>query len=226
MTLRTLLRTEDLSVRFGSTDALTAVSVEIAAGEFVAVVGASGSGKSTLLQCLAGIVRPTSGAVIAEGERIDGWSDRVRSQWRLTNIGLVFQFGDLLPELSLTDNVRLPLLLAGSEKKIANERAHEVIDRLGISDVADRRPGQVSGGQLQRAAVARALVHSPTVVLADEPTGALDTTTGQLVLEALLGAAREQGSAVVLVTHEARLSSYCDREIVVQDGSIVMPVPS
>jgi len=126
----------------------------------------------------------------------------------------------------LTDNVRLPLLLAGSEKKIANERAHEVIDRLGISDVADRRPGQVSGGQLQRAAVARALVHSPTVVLADEPTGALDTTTGQLVLEALLGAAREQGSAVVLVTHEARLSSYCDREIVVQDGSIVMPVPS
>ncbi len=221
-----LLRAEELSVRFGSTDALVDVSIDIVAGEFVAVVGASGSGKSTLLQCLAGIVRPTSGGVFAEGERMDRWSDRVRSDWRLTNIGLVFQFGDLLPELSLVDNVRLPLLLAGSDKQTAGQRAHHVIDRLGISEVADRRPGQVSGGQLQRAAVARALVHSPAVVLADEPTGALDTTTGQLVLEALLDAAREQGSAVVLVTHEARLSSYCDREIVLQDGSIVMPVAS
>lgn len=221
-----LLRAEELSVRFGSTDALVDVSIDIVAGEFVAVVGASGSGKSTLLQCLAGIVRPTSGGVFAEGERMDRWSDRVRSDWRLTNIGLVFQFGDLLPELSLVDNVRLPLLLAGSDKQTAGQHAHHVIDRLGISEVADRRPGQVSGGQLQRAAVARALVHSPAVVLADEPTGALDTTTGQLVLEALLDAAREQGSAVVLVTHEARLSSYCDREIVLQDGSIVMPVAS
>jgi putative ABC transport system ATP-binding protein len=221
-----LLRAVELSVRFGSTDALVDVSVDIVAGEFVAVVGASGSGKSTLLQCLAGILRPTAGGVFAEGERMDRWSDRVRSEWRLTNVGLVFQFGDLLPELSLVDNVRLPLLLAGSDKQTAGRRAHDVIDRLGISDVADRRPGQVSGGQLQRAAVARALVHSPAVVLADEPTGALDTTTGQLVLEALLDAAREQGSAVVLVTHEARLSSYCDREIVLQDGSIVMPVAS
>lgn len=221
-----LLRTEELSVRFGSTDALVDVSVDIVAGEFVAVVGASGSGKSTLLQCLAGIVRPTSGGVFAEGERMDRWSDPVRSDWRLTNIGLVFQFGDLLPELSLVDNVRLPLLLAGSDRQTVEQRARHVIDRLGISEVADRRPGQVSGGQLQRAAVARALVHSPAVVLADEPTGALDTTTGQLVLEALLDAAREQGSAVVLVTHEARLSSYCDREIVLQDGSIVMPVAS
>jgi len=219
-----LMRSENLSVRFGSTDALSDVSVSVSAGEFVAVVGASGSGKSTLLQCLAGIVRPTSGAVFADGQRMDAWSDRVRSEWRLANIGLVFQFGDLLPELSLFDNVRLPLLLAGYDKRETAQRARPLLDRLGIAAVADRRPGQVSGGQLQRAAVARALVHSPPVVLADEPTGALDTTTGQLVLEALLDAAREQGSAVVLVTHEARLSSFCDREITLQDGSILTPV--
>lgn len=221
-----LLEAVDLSVSFGSTDALVGLSMEIQAGEFVAVVGSSGSGKSTLLQCLAGIVRPTSGAVFAGGEQMDQWSDRARSEWRLSNIGLVFQFGDLLPELSLADNVRLPLLLAGVDTQFAAERANEVLNQLGVLGVADRRPGQVSGGQLQRAAVARALVHSPAVVLADEPTGALDSTTGQLVLEALMEAARERGSAVMLVTHEARLSSYCDREIVMQDGSIVKSVAS
>jgi len=226
MNAPSLLKADDLSVRFGSTDALVGLSIEIQAGEFVAVVGSSGSGKSTLLQCLAGIVRPTSGSVLVNGERMERWSDRARSEWRLSNIGLVFQFGDLLPELSLLDNVRLPLLLAGGDVHAAAGRANDVLDRLGVLGVADRRPGQVSGGQLQRAAVARALVHSPAVVLADEPTGALDTTTGQLVLEALLEAARERGSAVVLVTHEARLSSYCDREIVMQDGSIVQPVAS
>ncbi len=221
-----LMRTEHLTVRFGPTEALADVSVTIDREELVAVVGASGSGKSTLLHCLSGILRPTAGGVWFDGERIGAWSDRKRSAWRLRNVGLVFQFGDLVPELTLADNVRLPLLLAGGSRADAAARTAEMLERLGIADVASRRPGQVSGGQMQRAAVARALVHRPAVVLADEPTGALDTTAGQLVLESLMSAAREQASAVVLVTHEARLASYCDREIVMRDGSVVAAVRS
>lgn len=219
-----MLVAQDIGARYGTTQALRDVSVEIAAGELVAVVGRSGSGKSTLLHCLAGVMRPEVGSVTFDGERIDEWTERRRSDWRLRHVGLVLQFGDLVPELTLVENVRLPLQLAGCGHRQVSERTGSVLDRLEITDVADRRPGQVSGGQMQRAAIARALVHRPAVVLADEPTGALDTTTGQLVMEALIGAAQEQASAVVLVTHEARLSSYCDREITLEDGSVAAPV--
>lgn len=220
-----MLTAEGVSSRYGSTQALDRVSIEIAAGEMVAVVGRSGSGKSTLLHCLAGIVTPTSGAVRFEGTSIGGWSERRRSDWRLRTVGLVFQFGDLVPELTLIENIRLPLQLAGIRGAEVSQRATDISERLGIAEFRNRRPGQVSGGQLQRAAIARALVHRPSVVLADEPTGALDTATAQLVLEAFVGAARQEGSAVVLVTHEARLSSYCDREITMQDGA-VLPGPA
>lgn len=213
-----------ITVRFGSGVALIEASVAVKPGELLAVVGRSGSGKSTLLHCLAGIITPDSGEILFRGERVDRWSDRRRSDWRLRNIGLVFQFGDLVPELSLADNVRLPLLLASMSRADADRRTAEMLERLEIGQLGRRRPGEVSGGQQQRAAIARALVHQPPVVLADEPTGALDTATAQLVLEALLGSAREQGSAVVLVTHEARLSSYCDREITLHDGAVVEPV--
>lgn len=221
-----MLTADEVTVRFGSTVALDAASLSIEAGELIAVVGRSGSGKSTLLHCLAGIVTPTSGSVRFNGQRIDSWSERRRSDWRLRHVGLVFQFGDLVSELSLVENVELPLLLAGVDRREVRRRSAEMLDRLEIADVASRRPAEVSGGQSQRAAIARALVHEPAVVLADEPTGALDSTTGQLVLEALLAAARGQNSAVVLVTHEARLSSCCDREIVLRDGSVVQPVPT
>lgn len=156
-----------------------------------------------------------------DGERIDEWPERRRSDWRLRHVGLVFQFGDLVPELTLAENVRLPLQLAGAGRFEVAERTGAVLERLEIAELASKRPGQVSGGQLQRAAIARALVHRPAVVLADEPTGSLDTTTAQLVLEALIDAARDQGAAVVLVTHEARLSSYCDRELTLSDGALV-----
>lgn len=219
-----MLIADEVSVRFGSTVALDAASLSIDAGELVAVVGRSGSGKSTLLHCLAGIVIPTSGSVRFGGQRINDWSERRRSDWRLRHVGLVFQFGDLVPELSLAENVELPLLLAGVERREVRRRAGEMLERLEIADLARRRPAEVSGGQSQRAAIARALAHRPAVVLADEPTGALDSTTGQLVLEALLVAANEQNSAVVLVTHEARLSSCCDREITLRDGAVVQPV--
>lgn len=221
-----MLIADEVTVRFGSTVALDAASLSIDAGELVAVVGRSGSGKSTLLHCLAGIVTPTSGSVRFGGQRIDEWSERRRSDWRLRHVGLVFQFGDLVPELSLAENVALPLLLAGVERREVRRRAAGMLERLEIADLARRRPAEVSGGQSQRAAIARALVHGPAVVLADEPTGALDSTTGQLVLEALLAAAREQNSAVVLVTHEARLSSCCDREITLRDGAVVQTVPT
>lgn len=221
-----MLIADEVTVRFGSAVALDAASLSIDAGELVAVVGRSGSGKSTLLHCLAGIVTPTSGSVRFGGQRIDEWPERRRSDWRLRHVGLVFQFGDLVPELSLAENVALPLLLAGVERREVRRRGTEMLERLEIADLARRRPAEVSGGQSQRAAIARALVHGPAVVLADEPTGALDSTTGLLVLEALLAAAREQNSAVVLVTHEARLSSCCDREITLRDGAVVQPAPT
>lgn len=165
-----------------------------------------------------------SGSVRFGGERIDGWPERRRSDWRLRNVGLVFQFGDLVPELSLAENVALPLLLAGAGRREVRGRTAATLERLGIAELGGRRPAEVSGGESQRAAIARALVHRPAVVLADEPTGALDSATGQVVLEALLAAAREQDSAVVLVTHEARLSSCYDREITLRDGAVVHPV--
>lgn len=215
-----MLCAQGVTASFGQTKALDNVSVDIDAGELVAVVGRSGSGKSSLLHCLAGIVKPSSGTVSFEGAPIGGWSERRRSEWRLRHVGLVFQFGDLVPELTLAENIRLPLQLAGTDRTEVQARVGSIVERLEIGDVVHKRPGQVSGGQLQRAAIARALVHRPSIVLADEPTGALDTTTGQLVLESLVNAAREQGSAVVLVTHEARLSSYCDRELTMTDGKL------
>lgn len=215
-----MIEANGLTVRFGSTMALDEVRMCVDAGEFVAVVGRSGSGKSTLLHCLAGVVRPTAGSIVFNGEEIQRWSERARSNWRLRNVGLVFQFGELVPELTLAENVALPLLLTGVRRREVQRRTASMLERLEISEVADHRPGEVSGGQVQRGAIARALVHDPAIVLADEPTGALDSTTSQLVLEALLSAAREKASAVVLVTHEARLSSYCDREITLRDGAV------
>ena len=136
-------------------------------------------------------------------------------------MGFVFQFGDLIPELTLVENVELPLRLSGAGRDAAQSRALEMLSRLEIGQVADRMVNEVSGGQAQRAAVARALVHKPAIVFADEPTGSLDTLAGELVLEALVAAAREHGTAVVLVTHEPRVAAYADREVILRDGLVV-----
>jgi putative ABC transport system ATP-binding protein len=215
-----VIEAKALSVSFGSTMALRDVSLSVEAGESVAVMGRSGSGKSTLLHCLAGLVRPDQGEVWFDGRRLDSASEKTRSDERLRHMGLVFQFGYLAPELTLAENVALPLLVTGTSRRAAQQRAMELLERLEASDVADRRPSEVSGGQMQRAAVARALAHRPRVVFADEPTGALDSANGQLVLEAMITAARDDRAAVVVVTHEARLASYCDREVVLVDGVI------
>jgi putative ABC transport system ATP-binding protein len=213
-----LLVADGLRKTFGSTTALDDASFSVHPGEVVAVMGPSGSGKSTLLHCLAGIVRPDAGSVTYAGREITGLSDAERSALRRSDFGFVFQFGQLVPELSCVENVALPLRLGGVRRKEAERTAQEWLERLEVGDTARKRPGDISGGQGQRVAVARALVASPKVVFADEPTGALDTLNGERVMSLLTDTARRQNTAVVLVTHETRVAAYSDREIVVRDG--------
>ena len=216
-----LLEAEDVHKRFGGTVALDGLSVEIAGGEIVAILGPSGSGKSTLLLCLAGILPPEGGDVRYRGRSLPALSDAARTRLRRDEFGFVFQFGQLVPELTAVDNVSLPLRLAGLRRRDAIGRAREFLGSLGVEDVADKRAGEMSGGQAQRVAVARALVARPRVIFADEPTGSLDSTNGELVMELLVTTARQQGSTVMLVTHEPRVAAYADRQIVVRDGKLV-----
>ncbi|MQS34662.1 ABC transporter ATP-binding protein [Streptomyces katsurahamanus] len=215
-----LLSACDLRKAYGPTPALAGASFAIRAGEVVAVMGPSGSGKSTLLHCLAGIVRPDSGTIGYGGRDLAAMTDAERSTLRRTEFGFVFQFGQLVPELSCAENVALPLRLSGAGRKAAERTAFEWLERLEVDDVGRKRPGEVSGGQGQRVAVARALVASPRVVFADEPTGALDSLNGERVMRLLTDAARQTSAAVVLVTHEARVAAYSDREVVVRDGTV------
>ncbi|RZU72723.1 putative ABC transport system ATP-binding protein [Micromonospora kangleipakensis] len=203
---------------YGRTPALGGVTLAVAEGEIVAVTGPSGCGKSTLLHCLAGILRPDAGEVTWRGARIDTWSEAARSRLRRTEFGVLFQFGQLVAELTAAENVALPLLLAGTGRREARTAALTWLERLGVAEVADARPGEMSGGQQQRCATARALVTEPRVLFADEPTGALDTLAGEQVLTQLVRLAREQRTTVVLVTHEPRIAAYADREVVLRDG--------
>ncbi|MCQ6248685.1 ABC transporter ATP-binding protein [Streptomyces malaysiensis] len=213
-----LLTATSLHKTYGHTPALDGADFSIHPGEVVAVMGPSGSGKSTLLHCLAGIVKPDSGTVHYNGRQLTAMSDTERSSLRRGEFGFVFQFGQLVPELSCVENVALPLRLNGVKRKEAEARASAWMERLEVADVAHKRPGEVSGGQGQRVAVARSLVTGPRVLFADEPTGALDSLNGERVMELLTEAARETRTAVVLVTHEARVAAYSDREVVVRDG--------
>jgi putative ABC transport system ATP-binding protein len=205
---------------FGPTPALQGADVEVGAGEVLAVMGPSGSGKSTLLYCLAGILPPDSGEVWFDGQRIDNLPEPTRSRLRRDRFGFVFQFGQLVPELPVLENVMLPLLLAGHRMRHAHAAASRLLDTLDLDGLQRRRPGELSGGQAQRVAVARALVAQPTVIFADEPTGSLDTLSGETVLDLLVDQAREQGATVLLVTHDARVASFADRQIMVRDGRV------
>ncbi|MFF5986618.1 ABC transporter ATP-binding protein [Prauserella flavalba] len=215
-----LLAGRGLHKAFGPTEALRGADVAVRAGEVLAVMGPSGSGKSTLLHCLAGIVRPDSGSISYQGRDLAAMSDGERSALRRTDFGFVFQFGQLVPELTCLENVALPLRLGGAKRKPAEARAQHWLERLEVGDLGARRPGDVSGGQGQRVAVARALVADPKVIFADEPTGALDSLNGEKVMRLLTEAARGSGAAVVLVTHEPRVAAHSDREIVVRDGRV------
>ncbi|KPH98661.1 Phosphonate-transporting ATPase [Actinobacteria bacterium OK074] len=214
-----LLSGTSLSKTYGVTRALRGASVTLHAGEVLAITGASGSGKSTLLHCLAGIVRPDSGTVVHDGERVDALPESRLSELRRTEFGVVFQFGQLIPELTALDNVALPLLPAGTTRPAAHEQAHTWLERFGVAGQEALRPGRLSGGQAQRVALARALVTGPKVVFADEPTGALDSLATEQVMTALVRTAREAGTAVLLVTHDAQVAAYADREVVLRDGT-------
>jgi putative ABC transport system ATP-binding protein len=216
-----LIEGRDVHMSFGKTPALAGAKLAAASGEILAVMGPSGSGKSTLLHCLAGIFTPDSGEVWFDGQRLDTLSDNERTELRRTAFGFVFQFGQLVPELTVSDNIALPLLLGRVGRKAAYAQADGWLPRLGIQGLGRRRTGELSGGQAQRVALARALVAQPKVLFADEPTGSLDTLTGELVMEMLVSTAREENATVILVTHDSRVAAYADRQVLVRDGRVI-----
>jgi len=223
-----LIEARDVVKSFGQTPALRGASVTVSPGEILAIMGPSGSGKSTLLHCMAGIYTPDQGEVLFDGQLLNTMTEADRTKLRRTAFGFVFQFGQLVPELTAADNVALPLLLNRTKRKVAYKTADTWLDRLGIGDKGDRRTGELSGGEAQRVAVARALALAPKVIFADEPTGSLDSLTGEKVMGLMTGLAREQGSTVVIVTHDARVAAYADRIIMVRDGLLTaadLPVP-
>jgi len=205
----------------GEVVAVDHLSLEVAQGEFVAVVGRSGSGKTTLLNLLAGIDRPTSGTVYAAGADLGSLSESGLAGWRGQHVGLVFQFFQLLPTLTVVENVMLPMDFA---KKIPvsdrRDRAQQLLDQVGVGDQADKLPATLSGGQQQRAAIARALANDPPLLLADEPTGNLDSATAEAVL-ALFAGLNTEGRTIVVVTHERDIRSIVGREVALQDGRVV-----
>jgi putative ABC transport system ATP-binding protein len=215
-----IIEARDLVLSFGETPALRGASLGVRRGEIVAVMGPSGSGKSTLLHCLAGILVPDEGEVWFGGQRLDTLGDDRRSALRRDQFGFVFQSGQLVPELTAEENVALPLLLSGTRRGPAMTAARNWFGTLGLDGLEDRRSGELSGGQAQRVALARGLVAGPQVLFADEPTGSLDSVSGELVMDLLTDAAREHGTTVILVTHDARVAAYADREVVVRDGKV------
>jgi putative ABC transport system ATP-binding protein len=198
--------------------ALADVSIDVAAGEVVAIMGPSGSGKSTLLNLIAGLDKPTAGTVTVAGRRIDTLGESALARFRARHIGIIFQFFNLLDDLTVEDNVLLPAQLAGASRRQARVRADELLARMGIEEHRDAYPARMSGGQRQRVAIARALVNQPAVLLADEPTGALDTATGQEIGR-LLRELNQGGQTLVLVTHDPDLAErYAARTVRIVDG--------
>ncbi|MGI8994461.1 MAG: ABC transporter ATP-binding protein [Nocardioidaceae bacterium] len=202
------------------TVALRGISMSVSPEEVVAVTGPSGCGKSTLLHAAAGIVRPQGGSVRLLGQDLGALDETARTVLRRRQVGIVLQFGQLVPDLSVLDNVALPLLLEGHDRATARTAATDWLCRSGLEAETAATPAELSGGQAQRAAVARALVTGPSVIFADEPTGSLDTTGGELLLDLLVGAARERGAALVLVTHDNMVAARADREIRLRDGVV------
>jgi putative ABC transport system ATP-binding protein len=215
-----IVEARDVVLSFGETPALRGATFTADAGEIVAIMGPSGSGKTTLLHCLAGILAPPAGEIRFAGERIDQRSEQDRSRLRREHFGFVFQFGQLVPELTVEENVALPLLLGGARRATALAEARGWLERLDLSGTHARRSGELSGGQAQRVALARGMINRPRVLFADEPTGSLDSLTGEHVMDLLVAAAREHGTTVVLVTHEPRVAVYAEREVIVRDGLV------
>ncbi|MSP12981.1 MAG: ABC transporter ATP-binding protein [Chloroflexi bacterium] len=220
-----LVQTQNLTKIYGKGEtavtALNRINVQVAAAEFVAIMGPSGCGKSTLLYLIGGLDRPTDGRVIIDGQALEGLADQGLTELRRRKIGFVFQFFNLIPVLTAVENAALPLTLDGVPIKEARIRATEWLQRVGLGDRLRSRPDQLSGGQQQRVAIARALVAEPALVLADEPTGNLDTRASDEVAGLLRQVANTWGRAVVMVTHDPRIAAYADRIIFLKDGTMV-----
>jgi putative ABC transport system ATP-binding protein len=227
-----MLEAHDLVKRYdlGRTtiEALRGVSISVAAGEFLALMGPSGSGKSTLLQLLGGLDHPTSGTVVFEGHDISRLSDAAATQLRRERTGFVFQAFNLIPLLSVVENIALPFTIAGHNPSRGEyrDRIHEVIELVDLTGKEGHRPDQLSQGEQQRVAVARAVARRPPLLLADEPTGNLDSATGKQIIELLVSLNRNLASTLVLVTHDAALAAHADRVVTLRDGAIVSDEPS
>lgn len=216
-----IIRTDGIKKSYGETHAMRGISLEIERGEVLAIMGPSGSGKSTLLHTLAGITRPDSGKVYFNGLRIDNLTDKQRTLLRRSKFGFVFQFSQLVPELTAIDNVAVPLLLNGMNRKTAYQKAEQWLNKVGIADAKlNHLANQLSGGQIQRVAIARAMAINPEVLFADEPTGSLDSLNSELVMKMFIKTAKDNGTTVVMVTHEPTIAAYADREIIVRDGKL------
>lgn len=216
-----LVRCEDVTLEYGQTRAVDKVSASFTPRQSVAVVGPSGAGKSSLLYCLAGLQPPSQGTVTIAGTDVYALSEEDRSRLRLERLGFVFQRADLIGELTLAENIALPLELQGRSRRTSRRRAAELVGALGLKECADRHPAQVSGGQQQRAAVGRAIAAEPAVVFADEPTGALDSTNRDVVLDLLITQCREVEALLVVVTHDPATATRCERVVTMKDGAIV-----
>lgn len=210
----------DITKSFTQQRVLEGVSLRVEAGESLAIMGPSGSGKSTLLHCMSGVLTPDTGEVIFDGSRISSLDDASRSSLRLHHFGFIFQDGQLLPELTATENVALPQIMRGVARATAHAEAVETLTQLGLGAFTERFPGQLSGGQVQRVAIARALAGPPAVVFADEPTAALDQATGHEVMQQITAVAQQAGVTLVLVTHDPKIAAWCNRRIEIRDGLI------
>lgn len=218
------LAARGVRLRLGESDVLNGVEFSLGSRESIAVMGPSGSGKTSLLHVLSGLIAPDDGTVTFGNVQVSGLREKLRRAFRLKNIGFVFQSGDLIPELTFAENVALPLLLQGEGRRSAAERAIQALASVGVESLAGRKPAEASGGQRQRAAIARAIVHQPQVIFADEPTGALDADSAEMVLPMLLGRASERGAAVIVVTHDPVVAASCDRTLFLVDG-LLKPTP-
>ena len=218
-----VLEVRELTKRYGSGDnqvtALDHVSFRVKKGEFVAIVGASGSGKSTLMNLMGGIDRPTSGSVVVDGEPIFEMDESALAIFRRRNIGIVYQFYNLIPNLTVDENIMQPCLL--DNRKPDAQKLAKIVEMLGLSNRRDHLPGELSGGQQQRVSVGRALINDPAFLLADEPTGNLDSKAGREIIELLTAANRKENQTLILITHDERIALQADRILTISDGRII-----
>ena len=215
-----MLELRDITKSFTQQRVLEGISLTVGDGESVAIMGPSGSGKSTLLHCMSGVLVPDQGEVLFDGRDVAAMSDAERSHLRLEHFGFIFQDGQLLPELTATENVALPQIMRGVPRSQAHDEAIDMLTRLGLGAYVDRYPGQLSGGQGQRVAIARALAGPPSVVFADEPTAALDQATGHEVMQQIVAVCQKFGVALVVVTHDPKIADWCSRRVEIRDGLI------